>query len=152
MNIGLPAATGRGVVAGFLPHLARRTGSRKGCTRRPHRRGLARGGARTGAGQLVEIVLPTVEHGDTHLRLVSAHNAGMTGTMQMLALMRAAQKASVKLILQGDTNQIANVNRGDPLVLMVHDWRPTCIIPAKPARSNRRRRETNADMSICLLY
>jgi conjugative relaxase-like TrwC/TraI family protein len=44
--------------------------------------------------------------------------AGMTSTLQMLALMRAAQQAGAKLILQGDSNQIAAVSRGDPLALI----------------------------------
>lgn len=44
--------------------------------------------------------------------------AGMTSTLQMLALMRAAQQVGAKLILQGDSNQIAAVSRGDPLSLI----------------------------------
>jgi ATP-dependent exoDNAse (exonuclease V) alpha subunit len=44
--------------------------------------------------------------------------AGMTSTQQMLALMRIADTAGAKVILQGDTNQIAAVGRGDPLALI----------------------------------
>lgn len=56
----------------------------------------------------------TLQHGD----VVLVDEAGMTGTLQMLALMRVTQKAGAKLILQGDKNQIAAVNRGDPLALV----------------------------------
>ena len=44
--------------------------------------------------------------------------AGMSSTMQMLELLGYANEAGAKLVLQGDTNQIAAVNRGDPLSLL----------------------------------
>jgi ATP-dependent exoDNAse (exonuclease V) alpha subunit len=50
--------------------------------------------------------------------VVLLDEAGMTSTTQMLALMQAAEQAGAKLILQGDTNQIAAVSRGDPLALV----------------------------------
>ena len=55
-----------------------------------------------------------LQRGDVFL----VDEAGMTSTLQMLALMRAAQQAGAKLILQGDSNQIAAVSRGDPLALI----------------------------------
>jgi len=56
----------------------------------------------------------TLAHDD----VVLLDEAGMTSTTQMLALMRAAQQAGAKLILQGDSNQISAVSRGDPLALI----------------------------------
>lgn len=56
----------------------------------------------------------TLRHGD----VILLDEAGMTSTVQKLALMRAAQEAGAKLIMQGDTNQIAAVSRGDPLALI----------------------------------
>lgn len=61
--------------------------------------------------QLGTVVL---QHGD----VILIDEAGMTSTMQMLALMQSAHQAGAKLILQGDTNQIAAVSRGDPLALI----------------------------------
>ena len=58
-----------------------------------------------------EVVL---QHGD----VVLVDEAGMTSTVQILALMRVAEQAGAKLILQGDSNQIAAVSRGDPLALI----------------------------------
>jgi len=55
-----------------------------------------------------------LRHGD----VVLVDEAGMASTVQMLALMQAAKQAGAKLILQGDTHQIAAVSRGDPLALI----------------------------------
>ena len=56
----------------------------------------------------------TLQRGD----VILLDEAGMTGTGQQLALMAAAEQAGAKLILQGDTHQIAAVKRGDPLALI----------------------------------
>ncbi len=55
-----------------------------------------------------------LQRGDT----VFVDTAGMIGRLEMLALMRVTRKAGAKLILWGDTNKIAAINRGDPLALI----------------------------------
>jgi conjugative relaxase-like TrwC/TraI family protein len=55
-----------------------------------------------------------LQHGDA----VFVDAAGVIGARQMLALMRVAQQVGAKLILQGATNKMAVVNRGDPLALI----------------------------------
>ncbi|GAN81456.1 MobF family relaxase [Acidocella aminolytica] len=44
--------------------------------------------------------------------------AGMSSTAQMLELLQRVNAAGAKLVLQGDSNQIASVSRGDPLALL----------------------------------
>lgn len=72
----------------------------------------------------------TLNRGD----VVLVDEVGMTGTAQMLALMRAAEQAGAKLILQGDTHQIAAVSRGDPLALIAR------AIGSQEIRTIRRQR------------
>ena len=50
--------------------------------------------------------------------VVLIDEAGMTSTKQILQLMRHASQAGATIRLQGDTNQIAAVSRGDPLRLI----------------------------------
>lgn len=77
--------------------------------------------AHDGPAYALDKLLHDIRAGTTTLQcgdVVLLDEAGTTGTLQMLTLLSAAQTAGAKLILQGDTSQIAAVSRGDPLALV----------------------------------
>ena len=75
----------------------------------------------TGMAVAIDKLLHDLKHGKAQLQrgdIILVDEAGMTSTKQILDLMRYAASAGATIRLQGDTNQIAAVNRGDPLALI----------------------------------